>query len=67
MALRDDRKDEGKRPPEIISDFWVTPDFEELRVRQGVGPLSRETLKRAPFWPDGLDPEEFLALIKDKS
>jgi hypothetical protein len=65
MALRDDGKKRPARRTEISSDFWVTPDFEDLRRWQGVRPLSNETLKRAPFWPEDLDPEEFLPLIKD--
>jgi len=48
-------------------DFWATPTIEELAREQGIKPLTREKLEEAAaFWPDDLDPDDFLAIIREE-
>jgi hypothetical protein len=50
-----------------MSSFWVTHSVAELARTQGVAPLTRETLKKADFWLDDLDPEVLIRRVPSPS
>lgn len=53
-----------RKPTAPAWDFWHPPTVEQLIKEQGVKPLTEESFKKADFWPEDQDVEEFIALAK---
>lgn len=67
MVRAKDTHNRADEPEEVLpTDFWSSLTVADYALRQGVSVLSANALLRAAFWPEDLDPIDFLRTEPDR-